>query len=324
MTALDRLPVIIGAGQSMRPVPDNLDQAFGPVDLASEALDRAFSDASMSNRSLDLCFGVRLFGDSGPAFPNPFGRSNNFPASVCARAGAAASQYVYGFVGGQSPQTMVAEAAQLLMDGQVETVAIVGAEAIANIKAAGRAGAKPDWSEQRDEPVDDRGLFGTGGVGYDQAKPYVPANPAAGFGVTMQAMMHRIAAPVYYYGLFETARRKMQGLTRVQYKEQMGELWEQFAAVAADNPFAHVRSRPESSEILSPGPANPMITSPYTKLMVARDGVNLGAAVILTTYGHAKSLGVTDVTFLHGHSQCVEATPLEREHLDRSGAQKRV
>lgn len=321
MMTLDQLPVIIGAGQSMRPVPDDLDKAFGPVDLAADALDRAFEDAKMDTRSLDLCYGVRLFGDSGPAFPNPFGRSNNFPASVCAKAVATAAHHVYGFVGGQSPQTMVAEAALKLMDGQVETVAIIGAEAIANIKAAGRAGAKPDWSETREEPLDDRGLFGTSGVGYDPDKPYVPANPATGFGITMSAMMHQIAAPVYYYGLFETARRAALGLSKADYDAQMGALWEDFARVAAGNEFAAIRTAPSASDILMPSAFNPMISSPYTKAMVARDGVNLGAAVILTTYGRAKAMGVSDVTFLHAHDQCVEATPLERRRLDQSDAQ---
>lgn len=324
MTELDRLPVIIGAGQVMRPVPDDLNAAFGPTDLAGEALDRAFADAGIADRTLDLCFGVRLFGDSGPAFPNPFGRSNNFPASVCARAGAASKAHVYGFVGGQSPQTMVAEAAAMLINGPAETIAIVGAEAIANIKAAGRTGATPDWSEQRDEALDDRGLFGTGGVGYDPEKPYRPETPAEGFGVTMQALMHRISAPVYYYGLFETARRAALGETKADYAARMGKLWEGFAKVAATNKLAAVRSAPSASEIFSPGPGNPMIASPYTKAMVARDGVNLGAAVILTTYGRAKAAGVTDVTFLHAHDQCNEATPLERARLDRSEAQKRV
>ena len=321
MTSLDQLPVIIGAGQSMRPVPKDLDRAFGPVELAGEALDRAFADAGLDDRALDLCYGVRLFGDSGPAFPNPFGGSNNLPASVCAKAGARASHYVYGFVGGQSPQTMVAEAAQKLMDGEVETVAIVGAEAIANIKAAGRAGAKPDWSETREEPLEDRGLFGTSGPGYDPSKPYVPANPAAGFGITISAMMHRIAAPVFYYGLFETARRAAHDMSKADHDAQMGALWEDFAKVAAGNEFAAIRTAPNAGEIVTPSASNPMIASPYTKAMVARDGVNLGAAVILTTYGRAKAMGVSDVTFLHAHDQCVEATPLERRRLDRSDAQ---
>ncbi|MGB6317883.1 MAG: hypothetical protein WBG08_04545, partial [Litorimonas sp.] len=259
MSTLDRLPVIIGAGQAMRPVPDDLDTAFGPADLAGEALDRAFADAGLAGRRLDLCFGVRLFGDSGPAFPNPFGRSSNFPASVCAWAGAQAVRHVYGFVGGQSPQTMVAEAAQHLMDGSVETVAIVGAEAIANIKAAGRAGAAPDWSETPEETVEDRGLFGTGGTAFDPVRPYVPKNPAEGFGVSMAAMAHRISAPVYYYGLFETARRAALQESPDAYRDRMAALWERFARIAADNPYAAVRTAPAAQDIVMPSRSNPMI-----------------------------------------------------------------
>jgi acetyl-CoA C-acetyltransferase len=307
MSTLDLLPVILGAGQAMRPVPDDLDAAFGPADLAGEALDRAFADAGLQDRALDVCFGVRLFGDSGPTFPNPFGRSNNFPASVCAHAGASSKAYIYDFVGGQSPQTLVAEAAKLLMDGQAGTVAVVGAEAIANIKAAGRAGATPDWNETREEALEDRGLY-----------------PPGPFIVSPQAISHGIAAPAQYYGLFETARRAAFGETKEAYAKRMASIWEGFARVAADNPFAHVRSAPTAHDIVTPGPGNPMINSPYTKAMVARDGVNLGAAVILTTYGCAKAMGRTDVTFLHAHDECTEPTPMERERLDRAEAQRRV
>lgn len=307
MSALDHFPVIIGAGQDSRPVPNDLDTAFSPADLAAAALTRAFADASIDPQALDVCFGVRLFGDSGPTFPNPYGGPNNFPASVCARAGASARSHIYDHIGGQSPQTLVAEAAQLLMGGKAQTIAIVGAEAIANIKAAGRAGATPDWNETRDEPLNDRGAYGPGG-----------------FMVHMQAIAHRIAAPVYYYGLMECARRAAMGETKAAYRARMAKIWGEFAAVASDNPYAAVRTALSGADIVTPGPNNPLIASPYTKAMVARDGVNQGAAIIMTTYGHAKLMGVRDVTFLHGHDSCTEPTPLERARLDRAEAQNRV
>ncbi len=307
MSTLDQFPVIIGAGQDSRPVPDDLDQAFGPVDLAGRALSKAFEDAGIAPQVLDVCFGVRLFGDSGPTFPNPFGGSNNFPASVCAQAGASAKRHIYDHVGGQSPQTLVAESAKLLMGGDADIIAIVGAEAIANIKAASRAGAKPDWREVRKEPLNDRGAFGPGG-----------------FMVHMQAISHRIAAPLYYYGLMESARRAALGESKEDYRVRMAVIWEKFANVAAGNNHAAVRTAPSGAEIVMPGPNNPIITSPYTKAMVARDGVNQGAAVLMTTYGQAKRLGVQDVTFLHGHDACAEPTLLERERLDRADAQRRV
>lgn len=307
MSKLDNFPVIIGVGQDSRPVPDDLNTAFGPADLAGAALRRAFADAGVAPQALDVCFGVRLFGDSGPTFPNPFGGPNNFPASVCARAGTRAGQYIYDHVGGQSPQTMVAEAAQLLQDGAAQTIAIFGAEAIANIKAAGRAGATPDWTETHDAPLEDRGAYGPGG-----------------FMVHMQAIAHRIAAPVYYYGLMECARRAAMGETRAVYRDRMADIWGEFAAVAQGNPYATVRTAQSGAQIVTPGPTNPMIASPYTKAMVARDSVNQGAAVIMTTYGHAKQMGVRDVTFLHGHDSCTEPAPLQRARLDRAEAQKRV
>ena len=317
MSRLNHLPVIIGAGQDSRPVPDDLDKAFGPADLAGRALSRAFEDAGIAPQALDICFGVRLFGDSGLVFPNPFGGSNNFPASICARAGASAEWHVYDHVGGQTPQTLVGESAQLLMDGKAKLIAITGAEAAANIRAALCAGAQPDWIETRNEPLDDRGptpLSNDGIGGF------------AGFLIHQQAISHRISAPIYYYALMESARRWAMGETKVAYRDHMSVIWQKFSAVALVNPYSFVRQSVLGPDIVRPGPDNPIITTPYTKAMVARDGVNLGAAVILSTYEAAKRLGVpTDqMTFLHAHDQCSEPPLLQRARLDRAEAQQRV
>lgn len=309
MTIPESTPVIIGAGQDQRPVPDNLDTAFGPSELAGRAVARAFEDAGLTPRAVDVCFAVRLFGDSGPAFPNPFGRPENFPEAAMTAAGGSAARYVYDFVGGQSPQTLVAEAAQILMAGEASLIVITGAEAIANIKAAGRAGAKPDWSSTATAPLEDRGI-----------------NPPGPMMVHPQALSHGMFAPLTYYALMETARRARLGESKAAYASRMGAIWQDFAAKAASNPYASVRSAPSAAEILTPSPSNFEISSPYTKSMVARDGVNLGAAVLLSTYGAAKALGVSDerMTFLHGHDEATEPPLLERKNLDRAEAMEIV
>ena len=307
MSDLDRLPVIIGAGQAMRAVPADLDTAFGAADLAGEALARAFADAGVDSRDVDIAFAVRTFGDSGPAFPNPFGGPDNLGAAAFARAGGQAARHVYSQVGGQQPQTLVAEAARLLMDGTVETACVLGAETIANVKAASRAGAAPDWNEATGVALEDRGPFDAGD-----------------FPVSPQAIAARIAAPVYYYALMESARRHALGDSEGDYRDRMAALWEHFAGIAAANPFAVQRSGLSGEAIVTPGPGNPLISTPYTKAMVARDGVNQGAAVLLSTYGRAKEMGVRDVTFLHAHDQAAEPHPLLREHLHRAPAQARV
>lgn len=315
MTQLDSLPVIIGAGQDSRLVPDDLDAAFSPADMAGQALSQAFKDAGLGPRDVDVCYGIRLFADSGPVFPNPFGGSNNFPASACARAGSGAKHFIYDHVGGEMPQRTVADAAQKLMDGEIESAAIVGAEAAANIRAATRAGANPRWIESRMEPLDDRGpipMSNDGSAGF------------GGFMIHKQAISHRIAMPVLYYALMESARRAALGLSKPDYLKQVSKLWQQFASVAAKNPYAFVRQDVTGEDIVRPGPKNPVVTSPYTKAMVARDGVNLGAAVLMTTYGKAKEWGVKDVTFLQGHDHAAEPPILTRKRLDRAGSQRRV
>lgn len=299
----------------MRPVPDDLTTAATPSDLAGEALRRAFDDASLSPCAVDICYAVRLFADSGPIFPNPFGGSSNFPASACEKAGASAKRHIYDYVGGETPQVFVANAARHFMAGDAEIVAIVGAEAAANMRAAQRAGVTLDWAETRPEPLEDRG-----------ATP--PGNQESfgfgGFMITPQAISHRIMTPTLYYALMESARRGALGETRDQYAQHMSAIWQEFAVVAADNPYAFVKQTVTGDDIVRPGPTNPMIATPYTRAMIARDGVNLGAAVLMTTYGTAKQLGVKDVTFLHGHDQSSEPPPLMRARFDRVAAQERV
>ncbi|GLQ20629.1 hypothetical protein ACFFUB_01085 [Algimonas porphyrae] len=315
MTRLDQLPVIIGAGQDMRPVPTDLTDAATPSDLAGQALRRAFADAGIAPRAIDICYAVRLFADSGPIFPNPFGGSSNFPASVCEAAGSSARRHIYDYVGGETPQVFVANAARHFMAGEAEIVAVVGAEAAANVRAAQRAGVTLNWAETRNEPLEDRG-------------PTPPGNQDSfgfgGFMITPQAISHRIVTPTLYYALMESARRAALGDSKAAYAERMSAIWQEFSAVAAKNPYAFVNQKVTGADIVRPGPDNPMIASPYTRAMIARDGVNLGAAILITTYGTAKRLGVSDVTFLYGHDQSSEPPPLMRARLDRAEAQTRV
>jgi acetyl-CoA C-acetyltransferase len=87
----------------------------------------------------------------------------------------------------------------------------------------------------------------------------------------------------------------------------MGELFAPFTAVAAENPFALYGTRRSPQALSSVSAENRFIGFPYPKWMNAMDGVDQGAAVVMTSVGQAKRLGIDPArwVFLHG---CAEAS----------------
>jgi acetyl-CoA C-acetyltransferase len=67
-----------------------------------------------------------------------------------------------------------------------------------------------------------------------------------------------------------------------------------------------------------------MIADPYTKAMVARDWVNQGAAVLLTSEVVAREVGIASDrwVYLHGYADVTERAIPEREDLGASPAMK--
>jgi len=77
-----------------------------------------------------------------------------------------------------------------------------------------------------------------------------------------------------------------------------------------------------ADDIAMPTAANRNLISPFLKNMVAKDGVNQGAAIVMTTAGQAEALGIPPEkwVFLRGHAQGQENLMLDRTDLSRSVA----
>ena len=98
--------------------------------------------------------------------------------------------------------------------------------------------------------------------------------------------------PSSVYPLFEQALRIAAGETIDEHARRIGELWAQFSAIAAGNPNAWSRNALTADEILEPGPANRMISWPYTKLLNSNNMVNQAAAIILASAEAATRLQI--------------------------------
>lgn len=306
---MNNTPIIIGIGQVTEAVPEDLTIAPSHADLAGKAAMAALVDAQSKDLAqyIDVIAAVKTFADSSPTHQAKTGRSNNFPRSIGRRIGANPKQAIYDFAGGDAPQRLVNEFAEKLAGGGCKMVLLAGGEAIANTKASKKHKVRLDWSEEVVGQLEDRGI----------------SSIKMG---TATAMMHQLLLPMQYYGFMENARRAEKGQDLATYALEMGEEFSKLSEVAANNPYAAFPKAYDATTLATPSKENPMIIAPYTKQLIAKDRVNQGAAILMTTVGKAKELGIGEDkwVYLHSYSEAKEPVLLERPNIGKSEAMKQA
>ncbi len=297
----DRMPIIIGVGEFSEQIGAPDYAALSPADLAGRAAALAVLDTGSGPAvadAIDTIASIRQFEISTPAAVAPFGCSNNFPRSVARRIGANPARAVLEVTGGQGPQHLVGEFAAKIMAGTVETVLLVGSEAISTVRHLQSKGETPDWSEQVEGELEDRG--------YALEAMWMP-----------YVFRHGLRTPIQIYAILENARRKRLGLSREAYATEMGRLFAPFSEAAARNPHAMSREARSVEEIATPTERNRMLSDPFPRFVVSRDQANQAAAVILTSVGRARALGVPEDrwVYLHGHADAKERMVMDRQDM---------
>lgn len=283
-------PVLIGAGQFTEQAIAP-EKALPPMGIAAEAAKAALADtgvAKVITALIDTIAVVRIFPDSfrRPRNVNSFGRAENPPRAVARRIGANPSNAIYGHVGGNTPQKLINEMADRIVAGDVEVALLTGSEALKTAHTAARNNVQLDWQEEDQGSQEDRGI--------------------GDFLASEHELAHGCGVPVQTYPLFENAIRGTMGHTVEQHMRHMGDLFAPFTRVAAANPYSYYGTERSSAELATESSENRFISFPYLKWMNAMDGVNQGAAVVMTSVGKAKELGIDPAkwVFLHG---CGEA-----------------
>lgn len=302
---MDRTPVIIGVGEDFDLPHEELAAAKSNAALAAAAARAAIADAGAPGlaQEIDALAAVRTHPDSTPFWPHSVTPARNFPRAVARRIGIDPRLCVYDSVGGNSPQRLVGEFGARIANGEVSAVVIAGGDAIASEKAAQRAGMQLDWSDAADGEFEDRGLDVSG---------LLSSNEIANELVEIGAI----------YALFENARRARRGMSKEAYAREMAALLAPFSTIAARTEGAVSRRAKAVDEIAARSAENPMLYDPFTKAVMAKDGVNMGASIVMTSAGKARSLGVSEDKFvyLHGHCDTVEKPIMERPDLGASPA----
>jgi len=266
----DRTPVVVGVGQYTQRDVDPAE-ALEPVAMMAAAAARAAEDAGAGERLLRAADRVAVVN----LFSTPYG---NAPRLLAERVGARPAEELYTTIGGNTPQWLVNVMAARIAAGEVDVVLIAGAEAMRTVARARRAKVRLAWGGGEGEPT----VMG-----------------GAREGVSEHEITHGLALPTAVYPLFENAIRARRGWTLAEHRRRLGALCARFAAVAADNPYAWFRERRSPEEIATVTAENRLIGFPYPKLMNAIIDVDQAAAVILTSAGRARALGIPESRWVY-------------------------
>jgi acetyl-CoA C-acetyltransferase len=302
-----RTPVVVGVGQASERLDTPGYRRRSPVGLAADAALAALADTggdpAAVAAAVDTVAGIRQFENSHPAARAPLGRSDNYPRSVAARIGACPARAVLEVSGGQAPQHLVSESAATIAAGSSEVTLVFGSEAISTVERYAAADDRPDFTEHAGGSLEDRGYGLRGMMSRHQAA-------------------HGLTGAPSQYALIDNARRARLRQSRDEYATAMGALFAPFTRVAAANPHAAAPVVRSAAELVTPTEANRPIADPYTRYIVAREKVNQGAAVLLTSVSAARRLGIPADrwVFLHGHADLREQDLLDRGDLSASPA----
>ncbi|MDT0275490.1 hypothetical protein [Blastococcus goldschmidtiae] len=289
----DSLPVVIG-GANVTRKPRTPEETTEPADLLAAAVRAAAEDAGLTAAQLAEADSLDVINLLSWNYADPTG-------AVGSRVRMRPSRASYSPIGGDQPTRLLAAAAARVQRGQSRLAVVVGGESLRSRRVLGTAGVQPEWTPAGHPPV-----------------PYVP-----GVGVAGPATAHGLRAPVQVYPMFELARRAALDATPAQGQRRSAEIQAGLARVAARVPGAAVPSAPTPEQIATPDAANRWVSYPYTKYMCANSDVDQSAATIVTTYGHARALGVRPdrMVFLWGAAGATDTTDvLERATYADSAA----
>jgi acetyl-CoA C-acetyltransferase len=292
----DNTPIIVGVGQSVERIDASDYVGLSAADLAALAARRALADVGVDlSRSIDAIAAVRTFDDSFPFVP-PFGVPDKFPRAVARRLGINPAYATLGPVGGDTPLALLGQMGARIASGEAKAALIVGGEAISTVRHLQKLGEVRDWTEIDDGPVEDGGSLLE-----EVVKPY--------------QVIHGLRGAPPTYGLSENARRARLGLSKAAYAREMGALMARFMPVAAENPYSAAAVTPMSGDDLVEVDArNRMVADPYLLRLVSRDQVNQGAALVVTSVGVARALGIAEDrwVFVQGLALGTEPDLIER------------
>jgi len=287
------IPVLVGVGQLLQRA-DDPSRAAEPLAMMVGALEQAAEDAAAPKllqraSSIYVLRGMWRYGDPGRA--------------IARRLGAMPSETVGTPYGGNFAQACVIDAAREIQAGRRDVVLVTGAE---NGRSQGQAQRQGVVLTETEAPgCPDRKIAEDKAIFHD-------AELARGMNSASDV-----------FAIIESAIRFANGETPLAHARRIAELWAGFNAVARGNPHAWIRQPYTAQQIGAALPDNPMISYPYTRLMIANARVDMAAGLMLCSLATARSAGVPEekLVFLHAATEANDSNFLStRQDFHRSPA----
>jgi acetyl-CoA C-acetyltransferase len=118
--------------------------------------------------------------------------------------------------------------------------------------------------------------------------------------------------------------RAAKGLSLEEHRQMLGRLFAPFTEVAARNPYAWFPVARSAEELITVTPQNRMVGFPYTKYLNAIMSIDQAAALVMTSVGEARRLGIPEERWIYWWGGGAAAEPAyhvcTRRHPDRSFA----
>jgi len=256
-----RSPCIIGVAQMVArpadgPVPE-------PLAMWEQTCRDAAADAQASGDVLQAVESLQIVYCQSWQYDDPPGR-------LCERLGIAPKHRYYSGIGGTTPQVLVDNAAEAIVNGELDVAIVCGAEALDTVRRLKKNGEKPQWSFKDPE-----------------RKPFpfeAPFHPAE--------VAHEVFQAYTTFALWDVARRAHLGIEPDEYRRQFGELFAPMTRIAAANPYAWFPVERGAEEIITATPDNRMVAYPYTKYSISVMDVDLAGAIVIVSHEAAERLGV--------------------------------
>ena len=278
-TPRDSDPILVGVGQSTIR-SENPEEGMEPLEMMALAARIAEEDAE-TKKLLSRVDSVRVVNIISWRFPDPAGL-------LAERVGASPRETLYTTIGGNSPQWLVNETAEKIARGEVGIALLAGAEAFDTVRRAQQRGATLPWTPAGERPTM---------VGESRR------------GIRDVEIQHGAAQAYTIYAMFENALRAAKGRTIEEHQQRLGRLCASFAHIAADNPYAWFRDGKSAERIATVSHDNRLVAFPYTKYMNAILNVDQTAAIIMTSVGEARRLGIPESKWVYLLG-CADATDL--------------
>jgi acetyl-CoA C-acetyltransferase len=297
-------PILVGCGD-VTDLTTPAEAGRSPLDLIAQAGKLALADTEAPGvvETIDTIAMLRLFSDTSPRYASKLGGSSNPPKSVAQRLGIDAARYIYTSSGGNMPQYMVNLLAESIAQGDIRSAMIAGGEALRTQHGVERANLPVNWTE---DPGGQPEMVGNSRRAYSDEEE-----------------RHNMRAPITIYPLFENAIRGTRGRTISEHMMAMGTLFAGFAGVAAGNPLAVRREGYSAERLATVDEENRWIGFPYPRLMNSNVFVDQAAALVMTSVGLARNLGIPEKKWIYLHG-CADATDQwfvsERTNLHSSPA----